>query len=385
MLAAFAARVETEESSAHGKIEHADRESGCERDGIAFRIVTRKRGRAGPLPLKQGDSKVARVPNNVPRNHHYICEFLLKNFADDKGTLWIYDSELRKYWTGNTRSAAFERDLYALTLKGRGRDFGILEKGLQQQIDTPGAVAIRKLQNRQMCDGIEWRNFLGFVAAQMVRTPEYIERLKAMEAPIMQEMLERMAKFEPEFREAVRKDMREAGATAEDVDRVLEAVANGKCRTQPAQDWIVASAVRAIPMIQAELSDMHWTFLVVPDGEPELLINDCPLMLAEPGPEAEQPRPLGLRNPNIEVVMPLSRRMVTVARRDGPDSFGELMSGSADVVNARTLSYARRFVFASYRSDELLAQVVRRRATGPKLRMRRIQAGEQLAIVSEYR
>jgi hypothetical protein len=56
---------------------------------------------------------------NVPRNHHYVCEFLLKNFADDNGTLWIYDSKLAKCRAGNTRSAGFERDLYALTLKVR--------------------------------------------------------------------------------------------------------------------------------------------------------------------------------------------------------------------------------------------------------------------------
>ncbi|MGC2626772.1 MAG: DUF4238 domain-containing protein [Candidatus Udaeobacter sp.] len=325
------------------------------------------------------------MPNNVRRNHHYVCEFLLKNFADDKGKLWIYDSEQQKYWAGNTKSAGFERDLYALTLRGRGRDFGILEKGLEQQIDTPGAVAIRKLVNRQMCDGMEWENFLRFVAAQMVRTPEYIERLKAMEAPIMQEMLERMAKLEPEFREGVRNDMKEAGATDEDVERVIEAVANGKCRAQPTQAWIVASAVRAIPMIQAELKDMHWTFLAVPEEEPELLINDRPVMLAEPGPEDEHSRPLGLRSPNIELVMPMSRRMVAVARRDGPDSFGELVKGSAEIVNARMLSYARRFVFASYRSDDLLAAVVRQRSRGPKLRSRRMQIGEQLVLVSEYR
>lgn len=325
------------------------------------------------------------VPKNVPRNHHYVCEFLLKNFADENGTLWIYDSELKNYRDGNTRSAGFERDLYAMTLRDRGRDFASLEMGLERQIDTPGAVAIRKLLNHEMCDGMEWASFLGFVAAQMVRTPAYFDRLKAMQAPIMQEMLERMAKFEPEFREGVRKDMTELGATDDEVGRELGAVAEGKYRVRPAKDWIVAHAIRMIPTIHSELQDMHWTFLAVPDGEPELLISDYPVMLSEPGREDEYPRPLGLRNPNIELAMSLSRRMVAVAHRDGPDSFGELVKGSVDVVNARVLSYARRFVFASYRSDTLLAEIIRRRGTGPRLRLRRIQMGEQLAIVSEYR
>jgi hypothetical protein len=322
------------------------------------------------------------MPKNVPRNHHYICEFLLKNFASDDGTLWIYDSKLEKYRAGNTRSAGFERDLYALTLKGRERDFEILEKGLEREVDTPGAVAIQKLLNREMCDAMEWAKFLEFAAAQIVRTPAYFEQLKSMLASIMQEMLERMAKFDPDFREGVFDDMKEAGATDQDIERVLEAVANGKCRAQPGRDWIVAHAVHMIPAIHAELEKMHWTFQAVSRSEPELLISDCPVMLAESGPEDEYSR---LRNPNIELVMPLGRRMVAVARRDGPDSFGELVKGSADVINARTLAYARRFVFASYQSEALLVEVIRARGSGPKLRLRRIQTGEQLAIVSEYR
>jgi hypothetical protein len=190
------------------------------------------------------------VPNNVPRNHHYVCEFLLKNFADDNGTLWIYDAELGRYRDGNTRSAGFERDLYALTLKDRGRDFGFLERALEREIDTPGAAAVRKLSRREKCDGPEWMNFLGFVAAQMVRTPDYFDRLKAIQAPLMQESFERMARSEPKFRDGVRKSMIEKGANSEKVERHLHAAATGRYRAQPSPDWIVASAVQLIPFIR---------------------------------------------------------------------------------------------------------------------------------------
>ena len=321
----------------------------------------------------------------IARNHHYVCDFLLKNFADESGTLWIYDSKLGTCRDGNTRSAAFERDLYSLTLVRKGPDYATLEAALERQIDSPGALAVQKLLNHEQCDHSEWLNFLGFVAAQMVRTPAYFDRLRAMEGPVLQEMLERMAKFDPEFREGLREEMMKQGAADDEVERQLQAAANGRYKVRPTHAWIVANAMQGVSTIHSELREMHWTFLTVPDGEPELLIGDCPVMLTEPGPEKEHPRPLGLRNSNIELVMPLSRRMVVVARRDGPDSFGELVKGSAGVVNVRTLSYARRFVFASYQSDTLLSEVVERRGTGPKLRLRRIQMGEQLAIVSEYR
>jgi len=325
------------------------------------------------------------VAKNVPRNHHYICEFLLKNFADDDGTLWIYDSELRKCRDGNTRSAGFERDLYALTLVGKGRDFAALEKALEQQIDSPGAVAIRRLLNHEQCSGPEWMNFLGFVAAQLLRTPAFFDRLTAVQAPVMQEMLERMANFDPKFREGVRKSMMKRGATSAEVERQLQAAGSGRYKARPNRDWIVANAVRLIPVIHSELEAMHWTFLDVPDGGPDLLISDCPVMLTDPSADDRNPKPLGLKNPNIELAMPLSRRMVAVARREGPNSFGKLVDGSAEIVNLRTLSYARRFVFASYRSNQLLATATRLCGSGPKVHFRKIRMGKGLAMISEYR
>jgi hypothetical protein len=129
---------------------------------------------------------------------------------------------------------------------------------------------------------------------------------------------------------------------------------------------------------------MHWTFGRVPEGEPDLIIGDCPIMLTEPSSEEEQ-KPLGIQNPNIEIVLPLSRNMVAIARWSGPNSFGELVKGTAEIINLRTLSYARRFIFAPYESTTLLSEAVRLRGSGPKVNVRRIQMGKGLAIVSEYR
>ena len=93
---------------------------------------------------------------------------------------------------------------------------------------------------------------------------------------------------------------------------------------------------------------------------------------------------LGLRNPTIELLLPLSRRMVACARWSGPNSYGTLVEGMAEMINERTLRAARRFVFASERSEELLAVAVRLRETGPKIRTRRIPSGQGLIIVSEF-
>jgi hypothetical protein len=95
--------------------------------------------------------------------------------------------------------------------------------------------------------------------------------------------------------------------------------------------------------------------------------------------------PLGIKNPDIEIAMPLSPRVMALAHWDGPIAYGELACGAGEMLNARTLSQIQRFAFASFESRAVLENAVTLRGTGPKMRTRRIQDGEKLIILSEFR
>jgi hypothetical protein len=311
---------------------------------------------------------------NITRDNHYVPQHLLKNFADDAGKLWIYDSELKKCRYGNTKSAGFECKLYPPEI----------EKILTQIIDTPGAEAISGLLQRKQLNGIQWASFLGFVAAQMQRTPACFNRIAAMVAPTMKETAERIAKFHKGFRANVRSSLKQAGATSDEITALFHAMETGRFKVTPTKEYVLWQSLKMIELLQAELKQMRWTILAVPNGEPNLIIGDQPAMLYDAGPDDEPPAPLGIRNRNIELVMPLGRRMVAIARWTGPDSYGELLQGSARVINERTLRCAHRFVFGPYKSDALLADAVRLRGTGPKIHVKRVQIGKGLAIIPEY-
>jgi hypothetical protein len=120
-------------------------------------------------------------------------------------------------------------------------------------------------------------------------------------------------------------------------------------------------------------------------SDPDLIVGDHPVMLADLGSEDVRPGALGICNPHIEVLMPLSRRMVALAHWDGETAYARLARGMTANFNERTLRYTRRFVFASSDSNELLAQAMRLRGYGPGVLVRRIKAGGKLIIQNEYR
>jgi hypothetical protein len=312
---------------------------------------------------------------NVTRDNHYIPQLLLRNFTDDAGKLWIYDSERGKAWPGITKSAAFECKLYPPDI----------EKAFAEHIEGPGAVAITGLLERKCLDEDAWLDFIGFMAVQTSRTPAYFDRIAAMVEPELQETFERVAKYHHEFRDSLRKRLEQEGASPEVIDELFRDMESGAVTVHPTKEYVLVLALSMIETIRAELREMHWTFMGVPDGEPDLILGDHAVMLADAGPDDDPPGPLGLRNPNIELVMPLSCRMVAIARRTGPNSYGQLLEGSADIINERTLRYARRFVFAPKFSQIILDNAVKLRGAGPKVRVRRIQIGKGLLMIPEYR
>jgi hypothetical protein len=325
------------------------------------------------------------MAQDVPRKHHYIPQFLLANFTNEEGVLWTYDTEQKKSWQSTPRTTGFERDLYAVTTKDEERDFGLFEKALASAIDEPGADAISGLLKRQHLGPERFANFLGFVAAQMQRTPASFERLTATIGPSMQETFERVAKFHPEFRENVSAALAEEGATAAEIEEQFQAMATGQYIVHPHREFVLMEAFKAVAVIHTELCRMRWVFSEVPQGEADLILGDHPVMLADVGPDDVPPKPLGLKNPHIELVFPLSKRMLAIARWTGPNSYGELAPGSVEVINGRTLRYARRFSFASVQSEALLAEAIRLKGTGPKVSVKRIRLGESLFIKHEYR
>lgn len=128
-----------------------------------------------------------------PTKHHFVPRSLLRNFLDPKDCLWVYDAKRNRKWPSRPDAAGFENNLYTVTRNADSRDKKTMENLVTNLFDTPGADAIRGLLNRECLDNVRWTSFLGFVAAQMMRTPKAICQIKELVAPVMTEKAMRMA------------------------------------------------------------------------------------------------------------------------------------------------------------------------------------------------
>ena len=324
------------------------------------------------------------MKQGIPRLQHYVPQLLLRRFAGVDGRLWAYDTEKRKMFCAGPKCLAAEGYFYGDTTKHATQNSTAIERWLAEQIEGPGAEALDGLLPKRTLSTGQAQAFFTFVAAQMQRTPASLQRATDCFAATFQETAERIAKYEPTFRKNVIARVKATGATDADISELVQILDEGKLTATPTRDFAIWIGFDVLGLLATELAKMRWEFAVVPPTDGDLIIGDHPVTLEDVGAHIP-PRPLGVKNPNIEIAMPLSSRMVALAHWDGPIRYGELASGVADMLNERTLQQVHRFAYASFESKELLARAIALRGTGPKMRTHRFRIGEKLIMWSEFK
>jgi Protein of unknown function (DUF4238) len=310
-----------------------------------------------------------------PVKHHYVAQHVLRRFCDSDGILWTYDKQKKQIYRAQPASQASAKHFYSF--KGRsGLDSATIELILSR-IDQEGSVAIERLLRREKLTGEEGCAFMRFAAAQMIRVDSYFQRIEGMLTPILQESAKRVFKHDEQFRNRLREEIGEKA-----LDQFVAKLERGDVKVTANRGYIVTIFLKSLDSITAEFCRMKWGFLHIRSTNQVFVISDNPLVLADIG--EGQGQPLGLRNPDIEVTMPLSRTTVALGRWDEGVGYGTIDTDYIPVINQRTIDQAERYVYAPFRSEELLEQVVASQGRQPRMRVKKIRNGDATIFLSIY-
>jgi hypothetical protein len=320
---------------------------------------------------------------NDPINHHFVAQHVLRRFCDAQGVLWTYDKEAKRIYKGRPRSQACAEHFYSYKSQKSGAiDSKTIEQNFMSKIDNAGSLAIESLLRRERLTDERGIDFMRFAAAQMIRVETYFQRLEAMMSPIMQEMAERMAKYDEEFRNGLTQDLRKIGKDEKEIEEFIASLERGEFQVTANRGYIVTIFLEHIDSITAKFCQMKWGFFRIKDASEAFLLSDNPLTLEDVGEGDAQP--LGIMNPNIEVMMPLSPTNIAVGRWDEEMGYGTINPDHIQVVNQRIIDQAHRYVYAPFRSEELLTRVVASQGRQARTRVKRIKDGDSLIMLHSY-
>lgn len=106
----------------------------------------------------------------LPRIHHYVPQFLLRNFANADEQLWAFDKQTDKIFQTHISNIACERDFYSVAID---EYVATLEPGLSQLEGVASLAVSHILATRSLSSLTEEQHaaLAVFIAAQIFRTP----------------------------------------------------------------------------------------------------------------------------------------------------------------------------------------------------------------------
>lgn len=203
------------------------------------------------------------MSSKTPWRHHYIPQFLLKQWAGPDGKVERYTRPHKSVLHERvaTKAAGFERDLYSI------KDKSIqLEDGFFKLLDQKAAIAHQKLLRGIELTTEDKVNWIVFIRSMMHRTPSDIMAFKSAAVDYMARLLPELERTYQSVR----------GST--DPETFEDYVATRK----PHDDE--KFAIQALPSILLNqniiesLLEMPWIVISFPKTKSTLLISDAPVI-----------------------------------------------------------------------------------------------------------
>jgi Protein of unknown function (DUF4238) len=117
---------------------------------------------------------------NHPKNQHYVPQFLLDNFTDLNGKIWVYDKKDDRVFNTSPRNIGAEKYFYDF-LNSEGQKQTL--ENILRTLDSDAAKAIRSILEAQSLKAMskqQRRTMAQFIAVQQLRVTNPRERARHM-------------------------------------------------------------------------------------------------------------------------------------------------------------------------------------------------------------
>lgn len=287
---------------------------------------------------------------NLPKKQHYIPQFYLKHFSQDKNKLWMYDKQSNnakniKWLT--TKSIAFENNFY--TYESIEKTNETLED-MFCQMEALAANVIDKITNGVEINQQEKADISVFYGFLWLRTPQSKKKLNAMTTNLYEQVSRKSILMTPN------KNIKDFFAskgmkmTDEEVDEMKDFASDEK-RSRfelniPQNYWIkqmLHLGMDVTPVFQM----CNWE-LCVAEKPYAFITSDCPFMLI-PSKPIHPFYGLGLLTPGAKKIIPLTSKICLVMHEPEEKPtiiYRKVNKDFYKMINKFIYNKAERFVFS---------------------------------------
>lgn len=278
-----------------------------------------------------------------PKQHHYLPEFYLNGFANDKGLLWIYDWKMDQYREQSPHNTCKENNFNTLYDEDGNR---VLDaETFYSIIEGLGKSVIDDLRANKSLDGQQISDLAYFVACMYSRIPAFREMYIKGADSIYKQVLKSSVRTKEDAVRFMKGD-------ATDPQAVLDFIHNEKFNIVPHQNVIIQNAVEMAAKLHEIFSSQEWLVLSC-DPKKSFVTSDAPLTrFASSGFRPMGPGGgLGVSIPGVEKRIPLAAGVFLVILDQGERTrYRDIDHLAVRHLNLCTAARSDRFLIARDRA-----------------------------------
>jgi hypothetical protein len=294
------------------------------------------------------------MTKDLPRNHHYVPQFYLKQFARDPSNpvLFVVDLKGRRTFSTNPRNVAASRDFNRLDVEGV--EPGALERGYAAFEGKVDDALGRITKARSIAGEEDLIAILNFATLLAVRNPRLRATMGDFMARVSKGALEIMLST-PERWAVTQRQMLEAGVRTDQLsyEQMKDFFERDEYDITFDRETHIRMELESFEDVLPYFIKRKWRLLRTERRRDSFITCDHPIcnVWVEPQSTSFLHGP-GYGSPNSEVLFPLTSALALVGRFDGVASEDDVGSEYVAAYNSTVATFAERQVYA--RDDAFL-------------------------------
>ncbi|SEL31537.1 DUF4238 domain-containing protein [Paenibacillus sp. OK003] len=259
------------------------------------------------------------------RNNHYIPQFYLKGFLDQRvippreASVWVYDKHQGVLKQRGIHKVASLKGFYDLKLV-TGEITTVIEDYFSKYIETPSSVILKKIINQIPINDDERIEFSYFIYFTLARVPNFLNYMSWFYKN--SDKLNLNPKSYNNTRKLVEENHLPDGLTT------------------------LETMIEMSKIFVPKIYDMSWQFHIAPQNK-YFLTSDNPVILNDPNSKKVYPSFSGWNNPNIHLTFPLDSTMCLRATWGNKrKTYVKASPRFIRAINFRTSFFSTRYIFS---------------------------------------
>jgi hypothetical protein len=283
------------------------------------------------------------------RNHHYVPQAYLRNFADGigrKARLFTADLVDGRSFTTLVRNVAALRDFNRIV--SDEHDPNAVEEAYARFEDEAAGALRRVLATESLAHKGDLRIILNLMALLVVRHPRIRNKIRDLMADVGQAMLEASTATKDRWRHATAEvkgvPLDQVEISDSDYQAMRSFVLEKRYDLKLHQNVHVSLEIETHDPVLKMLLARKWTLHIADNGN-DLITSDNPSFLLPLKPQSG-PFGLGYGSPDGAAIFPLSPRLLMTGVFDGPEGSVRLSKNAVAQMNTEIARHAERQAFA---------------------------------------